>query len=199
MRHADKVVCGVAVAIVLLGGVTMGRCEDAGGDIYDIPVTTIDGRETTLEAGRGKVMLIVNTASRCGFTGQYAGLQKLYEQYGEQGLVVMGFPSNDFLGQEPGTNEEIKQFCESRFDVTFPMFEKIVVKGDGQHPLYALLTAGDGNAELAGDISWNFNKFLVGRDGRLRSRFGSRVKPESDELQKAIVAALKREGDDNGN
>lgn len=155
-----------------------------------IPVTTIDGRETTLEEYKGKVLLIVNVASKCGFTGQYEGLEKLYDTYSEQGLVVLGFPSNDFLGQEPGSNEEIATFCRSTYGVSFPMYAKITVKGDGQHPLYRHLTESIAHPEFAGKISWNFNKFLVGRDGQIVGRFGSRTAPEDAELIQAIEAAL---------
>lgn len=158
--------------------------------IYDISVKTIDGEETTLAEYRGKVMLIVNVASKCGFTGQYDGLQKLYERYKDKGLVVLGFPANDFLRQEPGTNAEIKQFCSTKFNVTFPMFAKITVKGDDIHPLYRHLTEPDTNPNSPGKISWNFNKFLIGRDGQVADRFGSRAKPLSEKVTAAVEKAL---------
>jgi len=135
--------------------------------------------------------LIVNTASKCGFTGQYEGLQALYDQYKEQGLVVLGFPSNDFLRQEPGTNEEIKSFCKINYGVTFPLFAKIAVKGKEQHPLYHYLTSAETNPEHSGKITWNFNKFLIDRDGLVMARFGSRTQPQDAKLIKQLEDALK--------
>lgn len=158
--------------------------------IYDFVVKDIDGNELKLEQFKGKVMLIVNVASKCGFTPQYEGLQKLYMQYKDKGLVVLGFPANNFLNQEPGSNEEIKQFCSLNYNVTFPMFSKISVKGKDIAPLYQFLTSKETNPEFAGDISWNFNKFLVDRSGKIIARFGSRTRPESDELVQAIERAL---------
>lgn len=152
--------------------------------IHDISIQSIDGQTMPLSRFEGKVLLIVNVASQCGFTPQYTGLQHLHEKYAERGLVVMGVPSNDFGKQEPGTHEEIQDFCESRYNVTFPMFEKVTVKGQAQHPLYAWLTSrGD-------EVSWNFNKFLVSRQGKLIRHFESAVAPESEELVQAIEAAL---------
>tara|TARA_X000000950_G_scaffold103039_1_gene130054 strand:+ start:770 stop:1351 length:582 start_codon:yes stop_codon:yes gene_type:complete len=156
--------------------------------LYDIPVTTIQGEATTLAAYQGKSLLIVNTASRCGFTGQYEGLQKLYETYGDQGLVVLAFPSNNFMGQEPGSNEEIASFCEARFQTTFPIFSKINVKGNNQHPLYAWLTSKTSNPSHGGGISWNFNKFLVSPEGKVVERFGSRTSP----THKSVIAAIEK-------
>lgn len=158
--------------------------------IHGIAVTRIDGTATNLGACQGQVMLIVNVASRCGFTGQYAGLQKLYETYKDRGLVVLGFPANDFLRQEPGTNQEIAEFCSTKFHVTFPMFEKIPVTGDNMHPLYKFLTGKETNPEFSGRISWNFTKFLVGRDGKILGRFGSRTGPEDKTVIAAIETAL---------
>jgi glutathione peroxidase len=164
-----------------------GKTNSAKPDAtaYDFALETIEGQATSLSAYRGKVLLIVNVASKCGFTPQYEGLQTLHERYAGEGLVVMGVPSNDFMGQEPGSNEEIKSFCESKFHVTFDMFSKVKVKGAEKHPLYAWLTA------QKGEVSWNFNKFLVGRDGRVIEQFGSMTKPLSPELTGAIMAALK--------
>lgn len=164
--------------------------------IYDFAVKQIDGTATTLTGYKGQVMLIVNVASRCGFTGQYAGLQKLYDTYKARGLVILGFPSNDFLGQEPGTNEEIAQFCSLSYNVTFPLFEKIEVTGRTMHPLYKYLTGKDTNPAFNGRITWNFNKFLIDRDGRIVARFGSTTKPESDEVIAAIEKALQAGGND---
>ncbi|MCF7849302.1 MAG: glutathione peroxidase [Kiritimatiellales bacterium] len=158
--------------------------------IYEIEVETIAGETIKLDQYRGKVLLVVNTASKCGFTGQYDGLQKLYETYKDKGLVVLGFPSNDFLRQEPGSNEEIQSFCKLNYGVDFPMFGKISVKGKNQHPLYLYLTSRQTNPEFAGKIIWNFNKFLVSRDGRSIGRFGSRTTPEDGKLVAAVESAL---------
>lgn len=159
--------------------------------IYDFTVNQIEGTTTNLSGYKGKVLLIVNVASKCGFTGQYAGLEKLYETYKERGLVVMGFPSNDFLFQEPGSNKEIAQFCSLKYHVTFPMFEKITVTGSSSHPLYKYLTEKTTNPESGGKITWNFNKFLIGRDGRILARFGSRTGPEHKDVIAAIEKALE--------
>ena len=156
--------------------------------ILDIPVTTIKGEQKTLADFGGKALLVVNTASKCGFTPQYKGLEQLWQRYKERGLVVLGFPCNQFGGQEPGTTEEIKQFCSSKYNVTFPMFDKIEVNGVNRHPLYVALAGKD--SPYPGDIKWNFNKFLVGKDGKIVKRFDSKVTPESEEMAKAIEAAL---------
>jgi glutathione peroxidase len=160
----------------------------AADSIYDIPLKDIDGKDATLKPYAGKVMLIVNVASRCGFTPQYAGLESLYKKYGWQGLVVCGFPCNQFGAQEPDTDADIKAFCTSKYEVTFPMFDKLEVNGDNRHPLYVAL-AGP-SSPFPGNIRWNFTKFLVGRDGKILARFDSKVKPDSDEVTKAIEAAL---------
>jgi len=159
-------------------------------NIYDFTLRDIDGKEQSLAAYKGKVLLIVNVASKCGFTGQYAGLEKLYTTYTNRGFVVLGFPANDFLGQEPGTEAEIKNFCTLTYGVTFPMFAKISVKGKHIHPLYAFLTSQETNPNFGGAISWNFNKFLIGRDGAILGRFGSRTKPDDKELIAAVEQAL---------
>ena len=158
------------------------------GNIHDIKVKDIDGKDTTLGAYKGKVLLIVNVASKCGYTPQYKGLEALYKKYKDKGLVVLGFPCNQFGKQEPGTNEEIKQFCTSKYDVTFPMFDKIEVNGENRHELYTALAGKD--SPFPGDIKWNFNKFLIGKDGKIIKRFDSRVAPESEELVKAVEGAL---------
>lgn len=160
--------------------------------IYDIPVEMMDGSQTNLEQYRGKVMLIVNTASKCGFTKQYDGLQKLWEQYREQGLVVLGFPANNFMNQEPGDNAQIAEFCRLNFGVNFPLFAKISVRGKDIHPLFAFLTDKKLHPETGGKVSWNFNKFLVSREGQLIGRFGSRTEPDDKELVDAIEQALKQ-------
>ena len=153
--------------------------------IKDIPLQRIDGSETTLADYAGKVLLIVNVASKCGLTPQYDGLEALYRSYRDQGLVVVGFPANNFAGQEPGTNAEIADFCRSTYGVEFPMFAKISVKGDDRHPLYDLL-AGDT------DVSWNFEKFLIARDGKVVGRFSPKTVPEDPEIVGAIEAELAK-------
>jgi len=153
---------------------------------YDLTANTLDGTPKKLSDYKGKVLVVVNTASECGFTPQYAGLEKLYEDYKDKGVVVLGFPSNDFGGQEPGTAAEIKTFCEKKYHVTFPMFGKVKTKGDGQSPVYAFLVAKDGAPK------WNFHKYVVGKTGQVTASFASAVKPESDELKAAIEAALKQ-------
>ncbi len=158
---------------------------------FDIDAVSIAGDPVKMEQYKGKVLLIVNTASKCGFTGQYAGLQTLYEKYKAQGFVILGFPSNDFLRQEPGSNEEIATFCKQNYGVTFPMFEKVSVKGKNQHPLYTYLTSERSNPEFGGKISWNFNKFLISRNGKIVKRFGSRTKPDDADLVSAIETELE--------
>ena len=160
--------------------------------VYAFEVETLDGVRTNLAPYKGQVALVVNVASKCGFTRQYAGLQSLYETYRGRGLVVLGFPSNDFMGQEPGTNAEIQRFCSLTYGVTFPLFAKISVKGEAQHPLYAWLTDPALHPGLSGEVSWNFNKFLLGRDGALLARFGSRTAPDDPALLAAIEQALAR-------
>jgi glutathione peroxidase len=179
--------------------------------IQNVPVRRIDGSETTLGEYDGKVLLVVNVASKCGLTPQYEGLQSLYDQYRDKGLVVLGFPANEFAGQEPGTNEEIADFCDTSYSVKFPLFEKIVVKGEGQHPLYKALTAAQPKAvekpdsPLRGilesrnliegrrddDILWNFEKFVVGRDGAVKARFAPDIAPDDPALVSAIEGELK--------
>jgi glutathione peroxidase len=160
----------------------------AADSIYDLPLKDIDGKDATLKPYQGKVLLIVNVASKCGFTPQYEGLETLYKKYESQGLVICGFPCNQFGGQEPGTDEEIKQFCTGKYDVTFPMFSKIDVNGAQRHPLYVQL-AGK-TSPFPGDIRWNFTKFLIGRDGKIVARFDSKVKPGSKEITDAVESAL---------
>lgn len=153
----------------------------------DYPLETIDGRTVTLRDFQGKTVLLVNVASKCGFTDQYEGLQALYEEYGEQGFAVIGFPANNFMGQEPGSNEEIQTFCTTEYGVTFPMMAKISVKGDDKHPLYRYLTE---ESEFSDEISWNFNKFLLNAKGEVVARYGSRDKPRGGELETAIQQQL---------
>lgn len=159
--------------------------------MYGFTVNNIDGKPVPLSNYRGKALLIVNVASQCGYTPQYAGLQKLYEQYKDKGFEILAFPANNFGGQEPGTNDEIKAFCSSRFNISFPVFSKISVDGPDIHPLYAYLTSPKTNPQSAGKITWNFNKFLINRKGEIVGRFDSKVKPEDPELAQAIEAMLK--------
>jgi glutathione peroxidase len=158
--------------------------------IQNIPLNDINDQPTSLKAYSGKVVLLVNVASKCGFTKQYAGLEALYNKYKDKGLVVVGVPSNDFGGQEPGTAQEIVTFCKSKFDVTFPLMAKIHVKGPEKHPLYVALTGPD--SPFPGEIKWNFQKFVIGRDGQVLARFESQITPESPQVTKAIEAALAK-------
>ncbi|NTX04363.1 MULTISPECIES: glutathione peroxidase [Myxococcus] len=152
--------------------------------LHDLSANRLDGKAEKLSDFQGKVLVVVNTASECGYTPQYAGLEKLFQDYKDKGVVVLGFPSNDFGGQEPGSSEDIKKFCELRFKVSFPMFEKVKTKGDGQSPVYAFL------AKNHDAPKWNFHKYVVGKDGQVKAGFPSKVTPESDELRKAVDAAL---------
>jgi glutathione peroxidase len=154
--------------------------------LHDFSATTIDGTDRSLRDYAGKVALVVNVASQCGLTPHYGGLEELYEGYQERGLVVLGFPCNQFGGQEPGTEDEIKTFCETRYGVTFPMFAKIDVNGPKRHPLYAFLTAVQSAPDGPGDIQWNFAKFLVDRSGNVAARFSPSTAPVSDEVVSAI-------------
>ncbi len=158
----------------------------------DFKMESIDGQDVDLSKYKGEVVLIVNVASKCGLTPQYEQLEAVYSKYKDKGLAVLGFPANEFGKQEPGTNEEIKAFCSSKYNVDFPMFAKIVVKGDGINPLYEFLTSEKTNPGMAGDIQWNFEKFLVGRDGKVIKRFSPRVKPDAPEVIEAIESELSK-------
>jgi glutathione peroxidase len=156
--------------------------------LYDIKLKDIDSKDTTLAPYKGKVLLIVNVASQCGLTKQYTALETTHQKYQEKGFSVLGFPCNQFGGQEPGSNEAIKEFCSSKFQVTFPLFDKLEVNGANRHPLYSAL-AGT-NSPFPGNIKWNFGKFLIGKDGKILARFEPKVTPDSEEVTKAIEAAL---------
>jgi glutathione peroxidase len=162
----------------------------AAKTIHEFRMKSIDGEETSLGDWTGKVLLVVNVASQCGLTPHYKGLQELQDEYGGDGFAVLGFPCNQFGGQEPGSEAEVKTFCETRYGVTFPMFAKIEVNGAGRAPLYAWLTAEETQPDGPGDVKWNFAKFLVGKDGRVRARFDPRVEPTSPEIRNAIGEAL---------
>jgi glutathione peroxidase len=158
--------------------------------LHEIPVKTLDGQDSSLGSLAGKALLVVNVASKCGLTPQYSGLERLQERFGDQGFSVVGFPCNQFAGQEPGGAEEIQTFCSTTYGVTFPLFEKIDVNGGGRHPLYAELTKTADAEGAAGDVQWNFEKFLVGADGEILARFRPRTEPEDEAVVKAIEAAL---------
>jgi glutathione peroxidase len=160
--------------------------------LYDVPLTLIDGTETTFGQFAGKTVLVVNVASKCGFTPQYAGLESLYEKFADDGLVVLGLPCNQFMGQEPGTDDDIAEFCDRTFGVTFPLTAKVDVRGKHQHPLYAELTKFK-HGVLPGLIKWNFEKFLINAQGEVVERFGSAVEPESEAVVNAVEAALAAE------
>jgi len=160
--------------------------------VLEFTLNSIDGQPAPLAAYKGKVLLLVNVASKCGFTPQYKELEAMYEKYKDQGLLVIGFPANNFLSQEPGTNEEIKTFCSLKYNVTFPMYSKISVKGDDKAPLYQFLTDKNANPATGGEIKWNFTKFLVGRDGKVAARFEPAVRPDAPEVVGAIEKALKQ-------
>lgn len=159
--------------------------------VLDFKMRDIDGKQVNLNKYKGKVLLIVNVASKCGYTPQYEGLQAIYEKYQAQGFYVLGFPANNFGSQEPGSEKEIKEFCESKYKVKFPMFAKISVKGEDQDSLYKFLTSKETNPNFAGDISWNFNKFLVNRKGEVVARFSSKNTPESEAVTQEIEKYLK--------
>jgi glutathione peroxidase len=183
----------LALALSLVASATFASETTAQGtsmSVYDFKVKTIDGKETSLGQYKGKTLLIVNTASQCGYTPQYAGLEALYEKYKDKGLVVLAFPSNDFGGQEPGTNAEIKTFCELKYKTSFPLFEKIDVKGDAAAPLYKYLTGLPG--KQGGAITWNFNKFLVAPDGTVVEHFDSKADPMGAMLTGKVEQSLPK-------
>ncbi|NUP48543.1 MAG: glutathione peroxidase [Catenulispora sp.] len=158
--------------------------------LYDIPINTLDGKPASLNDYAGKAILLVNVASRCGLTPQYEGLERLHERYAERGFTVVGVPCNQFGAQEPGTSEEIQEFCSATYGVTFPLLEKIDVNGDNRHPLYVELTQQTDDEGNNGDIQWNFEKFLIGADGTVLKRFRPRTEPEAPEVVESIEAAL---------
>jgi glutathione peroxidase len=194
MKHVNYI-CGVFLMAASLTSNLSAQTErntiDEKTSPLAVKMKTIDGGEVLLaDKYKNKVVMIVNTASKCGLTPQYKHLQELHEKYSDKGLAILGFPCNQFLGQEPGTEDEIKQFCQKNYGVEFDMFAKIDVKGDKQSQLYGSLTALDLKPAGTGDISWNFEKFLLGRDGKPIARFGPRTKPDSKEVVDAIERAL---------
>jgi len=192
-----RTLVGLAAGLLLLApAFAPAEDKDKGdkkvGSALNFKMKAIDGKEVDLSKYQGKVVLLVNVASRCGNTPQYEGLQKLYDKYGEEGFVVIGVPANEFGKQEPGTNEEIAKFCKSEYNVTFPMLAKTVVKGKGICPLYKHLTSKETDPKFGGDIPWNFEKFLIGRNGEVVNRFNHRVKPEDEKVVAAIEEELKK-------
>ena len=183
ISHMKSVIVAVTLLLSLITVVSA-----QAGSLYDIPLKDIDGKPTSLAAYKGKVLLIVNVASKCGNTPQYAGLEAMQKKYEAQGFTVLGFPCNDFAGQEPGTAEQIKQFCSGTYSVTFPLFEKLHVKGPGQHPLYAALTGK--TSPVPGPIDWNFAKFVIGRNGEIITRFKASMKPDSQEVTATVENAM---------
>jgi glutathione peroxidase len=185
----------IIVLIVVIAGMatSYGKSHpvEEKKSVLEYTLALADGKEQPLENFRGKVLLLVNVASNCGFTGQYEGLQKLHTKYESEGFSVLAFPANDFLGQEPGTNEEIVTFCRMNYGVTFPVFAKISVIGAEQHPLYRFLTNETTNPGFSGSISWNFNKFLIDRQGKVIAKYGSRTVPEDAELVAQLEKALE--------
>ncbi len=158
--------------------------------IFDVPINTLQGEPSSLAEHEGKALLLVNVASKCGLTPQYAGLEELHERFADRGFEVLGFPCNQFLGQEPGSAEEIATFCSTTYGVTFPLFEKIDVNGEGRHPIYAELTAVADAEGKAGDVQWNFEKFLLSPGGEIVARFRPMTEPLSDEVVAAVEATL---------
>jgi glutathione peroxidase len=192
-------ILGLAVVLAFAAPVLAADSGDnsAKGDskvpaVLNYKMKTLDGKEADLSQYQGKVLLVVNVASKCGNTPQYEALEKLYEKYGDKGLVVLGVPANEFGHQEPGSDTEIAQFCKSTYDVKFPMLSKVVVKGEGITPLYQYLTSKETDPKFAGDIKWNFTKFLIGRNGEIVARFEPKVKPDTPEVVKAIEAELAK-------
>ena len=185
----------ISYLLFLLGISFNSTAKNNGGDqltntINDLVVKDMNGKEVKLSDYKGKVLLIVNVASKCGYTPQYTGLEVIYNKYKDKGFEILAFPCNDFGGQEPGTNEEIKEFCSTKYDVTFKLFDKIKVLGDERSPLYDRLI--NNNITEKGDVKWNFEKFLIGKDGNVVSRFRSKIKPESDEVTAAIEKELAK-------
>jgi glutathione peroxidase len=175
------------MALLTLLAVPM-MVSGATSSLFQIPLKDINGEPTSLKAYEGKVLMVVNVASKCGLTPQYKALEAVYQKYKDQGLVVLGFPCNDFGNQEPGTNEEIMEFCAVNYGVTFPLFDKLHVKGPGQHPLYAALTGE--SSPFPGEIQWNFGKFIIGKEGRILARFEPRTTPDAKEVTESIEKAL---------
>jgi len=181
----------VASLFALFATAAGAQAADAKSPL-DYTLNGIDGKPVDLSKYKGQVVLVVNVASKCGNTPQYKGLEEVYKKYNDKGLAVLGFPANEFGAQEPGSDQEIADFCKSTYKVDFPMFSKVVVKGAGITPLYKHLTSKESNPQFAGDVTWNFEKFLIGRNGQVVARFSPKTKPESDEVTKAIETELAK-------
>lgn len=190
-RRLTAVLCMIAVCLTVAV-----RAAEKGAErvpsVLNFKMKSLKGKEVDLSKYKGKVVLIVNTASQCGLTPQYEGLEALHEKYADQGLAILGFPANEFGQQEPGSNEEIAEFCKDNYGVKFDMFSKVVVKGEGQCPLYHFLTSKETDPHFGGDITWNFEKFLVDRDGKIVARFAPKIEPESDEVTSKVEQELKK-------
>lgn len=180
----------LAIAVTVSGNINLSESETKMPTVFEFTMKSLNGNNINLEKYRGKPILIVNVASECGYTYQYEGLQKLHEKYAKRGLVVLGFPSNDFGQQEPGSAIEIKTFCERNYGVKFDMFAKVVVRGPNKVPLYDYLTSKETNPESFGEVKWNFEKFIINREGKIVGRFRSNVEPESKQIVSAIESAL---------
>jgi glutathione peroxidase len=185
-------VAGIAGAAYALGFIFNPSPADPPKEksMYEFTMKDIDGKDVKIDTYQGKVAMIVNTASKCGYTPQYEGLEALYEKYKDKGFVILGFPANNFMGQEPGTEKEIKEFCTLKYHVSFPMFSKISVKGTDQHPFYTYLTNKGSDPQFAGDITWNFEKFIADKHGNIIARFPPKTTPDAPEVVKAIETAL---------
>ena len=191
---AAAIVIGLAVAAYSFGLILNPSPSEPTKErsMYEFTMKDIDGNDVSLGKYKGSVVMLVNTASRCGLTPQYEGLQKIYDQYKDKGFVVLGFPANNFLGQEPGTEKEIKEFCQLNYKVSFPMFSKISVRGADQHPFYTFLTHKETNPGFDGDITWNFEKFLTDKSGKVVARFGPSTVPDDPAIIKANETELAK-------
>lgn len=194
-------IIGVFAALVMIGGLVAAYAygfifnpsptyPPKENSMYEFAMKDIDGKDVKLDAYKGNVVMIVNTASKCGLTPQYEGLQALHDKYKDKGFTVLGFPANNFMGQEPGTEKEIKEFCTLKYDITFPMFSKISVKGTDQHPFYTFLTNKASNPGMDGDITWNFEKFVADRNGKIIARFSPKTLPDDPKVTETIENAL---------
>jgi glutathione peroxidase len=189
-EYLEEIVRNLAVILSLfVAGVCMAAPANS---VYNFTLKSIDGQPVNLKSYHGKVLLLVNVASKCGYTPQYAGLESLYEKYKDRGLIIVGIPANNFAGQEPGTNAEIKTFCRNKYNVSFPMMSKVSVLGEDKTPLYVFLTDKSVNPQIGGDIKWNFTKFLFDRNGKPVARFEPAVTPDSPQVTAAVESALKQ-------
>ena len=182
----------IAAAALVMFAANLRADDTRPKNVYSFTMKDIDGKNADLSQYKGKVSLVVNVASKCGYTPQYKNLEAVYEKYKDKGFEILAFPANEFKQQEPGSNEEIKEFCTSKYNTQFPLFSKIVVKGEGQAPLYQYLTSTDANQQTAGDIKWNFTKFLVSKEGKVVARFEPKVKPDDKEVIDAIETELAK-------